>query len=129
MTQVLATVVSISDIHDTEPDNIMIIILLFFPAKKPTLALLTFINGFKLVERAAPKWEIVASNLRLDNIGNIKSDKHSSETDKVEQVFTEWLNNAPQLNGGKYPKTWKGLEDLLNDSELAQVREEFFNAL
>ena len=102
---------------------------MFFPEKEPTLALLTFINGFKLIERAAPKWEIIAANLCLDNIGNIRSDKCSSETDKSNQVFTEWLNNASQLNGGKYPKTWKGLEDLLNDSELAQVREEFFNAL
>ena len=90
---------------------------------------MTFINGFKLIERAAPKWEIVAANLRLDNIENIKSDKYSSETDKAEQVFTEWLDNAPNLNGGKYPKTWKGLEALLNDSELAQVRIDFFNAL
>ena len=102
---------------------------MFFPEKEPTLALLTFINGFKLIERAAPKWEIVASNLRLDNIENIKSDKYSSETDKASRVFTEWLDNAPKLNGGKYPKTWKGLADLLNDSELAQVGVEFFKAL
>ena len=99
------------------------------PAKGPALALLTFTNGFKLMEKAASKWEIVAANLRLDNIENIKSDKYSSETEKASQVFTEWLNNAPQLNGGKYPKTWKGLEDLLNDSELAQVRIDFLNAL
>ena len=105
------------------------IILLFIPEKEPTLALLTFINGFKLVERAALKWEIVASNLCLDNIENIKSGRYSTETDKASQVFTEWLDNAPKLNGGKYPKTWKGLKDLLNDSELAQVRIEFFNAL
>ena len=81
------------------------------------------------MERAASKWDIIAANLRLDNIENIRSDRFSTETEKTSQVFTEWLNNAPKLNGGKYPKTWKGLEDLLNHSDLAQVWEDFFNAL
>ena len=81
------------------------IILLFSLAKEPTLALLTFTNGFRLMEKAALTWPIIAANLCLDNIEIIRANRYSSEAEKASQVFTEWLNNAPRLNGGKYGKT------------------------
>ena len=104
------------------------LIILFSPEPEPTLALLTYTNGFQLMERAASQWHIVAANLRLDNIENIRSE-YRTNTEKAEKVFTKWLNNAPKLNEGKYPKTWQGLEDLLNESGLSQVAKEFFSAL
>ena len=80
------------------------------------------------MEKVASKWDIVAANLCLDNIENIRSE-YSTDTKRAEKVFTTWLKDAPNLNEGKYPKSWQGLEDLLNDSELSQVAIDFFVAL
>ena len=38
--------------------------------------------------------------------------------DCIRQVFVKWLDNAPQLpNYRQYPLTWRGLHNLLVDSE------------
>ena len=80
------------------------------------------------MERVASNWHIVAANLSLDNIENIQSE-YSTDTKRAEKVFTTWWKDAPNLNGGKYPKSRQGLKALLNDSGLSQVAIDFFEAL
>ena len=48
----------------------------------------------------------------------------------MRDVFSEWLKNAVGLpNASKYPKSWKGLLNLLIESELGEVAKELCTAL
>ena len=50
--------------------------------------------------------------------------------DCIRQVFVKWLDNAPQLpNYHRYPLTWRGLHDLLLDSDNGEAAVELKIAL
>ena len=53
-----------------------------------------------------------------------------SPEDCIFEVFVKWLDNAPQLsNYNQYPLTWRGLYNLLQDSEHGEVARELKVAL
>ena len=50
--------------------------------------------------------------------------------DCIRQVFVKWLDNAPQLpNYCQYPLTWRGLHNLLLDSDNGEAADELKVAL
>ena len=50
--------------------------------------------------------------------------------DCIRQVFVKWLDNAPQLpNYCQYPLTWRGLHNLLLDSDNGEAAVELKIAL
>ena len=50
--------------------------------------------------------------------------------DCIRQVFVKWLDNAPQLpNYRQYPLTWRGLHNLLLDSDNSEAAVELKIAL
>ena len=81
---------------------------------------------FNLMERISFKWrdigELLLSFQHLDCIAGEHCDKH---IDCCQTVLHHWLENPPE----EYPITWRGLIELLQDSELGQVVAELKNAL
>ena len=108
-------------------------LFLLSPEKGPTPALLNFVRKgkktYRLLDRVALRWDTIASVLRLEDIENIRANRFYTDTDRAGQVFNEWFCNAPNLCNGEYPVTWKGLYDLLDTAELAQIAKNFFDTL
>ena len=78
------------------------------------------------MERISFKWrdvgELLLSFEQLHCIAEEHRDKHM---DCCRAVLHHWLENPPE----EYPITWRGLIELLQDSELGQVVAELKNAL
>ena len=52
------------------------------------------------------------------------------DLDRVIEVLKQWLDNAINMpNARKYPKSWTGLCQLLDDGELGEVAKELRTAL
>ena len=69
--------------------------------------------------------------LRRAVIQNIEDPgSRKSPEDCIHQVFVKWFENAPQLpNYSRYPLTWRGLYNLLLDSEHGEAASELKVAL
>lgn len=71
----------------------------------------------------AVKWKTVGYTLGLQ-YGEIESIANSKKTDleNVIDVFVKWLENAALLPFHEnYPKSWKGLYNLLIDCEFSEI--------
>ena len=90
-------------------------------------------QNLRLLQRLAPEWRRVGQILGLpsaviQSIENLGSGR--SPEDCVFQVFVRWLENAPQLPSySQYPLTWRGLYNLLQDSEHGEAASELKVAL
>ena len=85
----------------------------------------------KVYSRIAHKWRDIATLLRLE-VGEIKliEDDHRRNDSRITAVLRQWFENAKNLpNGSRYPKSWQGLINLLEDTELGEVAREIKNAL
>lgn len=77
----------------------------------------------KVYEESAHCWLKIGQNLGLEN-GILTSIKHnfSEDYERVTKVFQKWLENAVKLpNFSRYPRTWRGLVNLLTDSDLGNL--------
>ena len=83
---------------------------------------------FKLLPEISDNYKDVASTLGLEHHRKKKINKMDYE-DRIVEVFRLWNDNAPKLADGHYPYTWKGLYDILADSELEQKANDFFDFL
>ena len=82
-----------------------------------------FRTAFYLI--LARKWRKIASLLGLEpgEIESIGAD-YRTRYSCITAVFRRWFENAKNLsNAGKYPTSWQGLINLLEDAELGELAE------
>ena len=121
----------------------IIIVLLFpsdcnrLPVEPQYLNWLTWLHEagiqkqLNLYSRISHKWEQIATLLGLD-IGEIASFRRDcfNAHERIIAVFGHWFDNARGLpSASRYPKSWQGLINLLEDTELREVAEELKRAL
>ena len=86
----------------------------------------------RLYQRTAIKWKEMGSILGIDDvvietIANTGMGKTPKQC--VTEVYRKWIENAIGLpNPKRYPKNWRGLYNLLIDSEYSQVAEKLKEA-
>ena len=92
-------------------------------------------NGVKrelrIYSKIAHKWRHIATRLgfELGEIESIDADYRTSYC-CITIVLGRWFENAVNLpNGSRYPKSWQGLINLLEDTELGEVAGELKKAL
>ena len=92
-------------------------------------------NGFKrelrIYSKIAHKWRQITTRLDVE-LGEIKSIDEECRTrySRITAVFTQWFENAKNMpNARKYPKTWQGLINLLEDAKLSEIAAELKRAL
>ena len=92
-------------------------------------------NGRKrelwIYSKVAHKWRQIATRLGLE-LGEIESINNDYRTrySRITAVFEQWFENAKNLpNASMYPKSWEGLINLLEDTELGEVAEELKRTL
>ena len=92
-------------------------------------------NGVKkelrIYSKIAHKWGQIATQLSFE-LGEITSimKNYPFDDDRVTAVLGRWFDNARNLpNASRYPKSWQGLINLLEDAELGEVAEELKKAL
>ena len=86
---------------------------------------------FKLGERIAYNWNRIGTTLGLrpEALAAIGRDniRHHSDEDWLMEVLRPWFQNASQLPHHRfYPLTWKGLFNLLKDSDHEEDAKQFF---
>ena len=93
-------------------------------------------NGVKrelrIYSKIAHKWRQIATQLgfELGEIESIRKNNPFDDHDRVTVVLGRWFDNARNLpNASRYPKSWQGLINLLEDAELGEVAEELKRAL
>ena len=93
-------------------------------------------NGVKrelrIYSKIAHKWRQIATRLgfELGEIESIRKNYPFDDNDRVTAVLRWWFDNARNLpNASRYPKSWQGLINLLEDAELGEVAEELKKAL
>ena len=78
---------------------------------------------------------MIARNLGLEDeepgcINEIAKRRSNSNIECVREVFGKWIENAVGLpNTDQFPKSWDGLLNLLNASELGEVAKELRTAI
>ena len=85
----------------------------------------------RIFEKSMNQWRMIGENLGLDNsvLESIAVDSRDNR-ERVTKVLGKWQENAVGLpHGDKYPKTWGGLINLLNDSDHAELAREVHKAL
>ena len=87
-------------------------------------------QALRLLQCLAPKWRNVAEILGL-NIAVIQTIGWGrNPEDSIHQVFLKWLENASELpNNYRYPLSWRGLHNLLVDSNSGEAAAELKVAL
>ena len=92
-------------------------------------------NGVKrelrIYSKVSHKWRQIATQLGFE-LGEIESieENHYRNYSRVTAILVRWFENAKNLaNASRYPKSWQGLINLLEDVELGEVAEELKRAL
>ena len=87
-------------------------------------------NKFQLLSEVAVHWKRIAEVLGLDDVELITTQHKDNVDEQVRQVFRRWLENASELPWSEhYPLSWRGLNELLIDSDLAEIAKHFFEFL
>jgi hypothetical protein len=77
----------------------------------------------KIYSKIAHKWRQIATRLGFEP-GEIESleNNHRNDYRCITAVLGRWFENARSLpNASRYPKSWQGLINLLEDAELGEV--------
>ena len=85
----------------------------------------------RIYSEIAHKWRQIASLMGLEpgQISAIEHDRHETAS-CVTGVLQRWFEYAGQLPNAKdYPKSWRGLINLLKDAELGEIAKELKKAL
>ena len=85
----------------------------------------------RIYSKIAHRWRQIATRLgfELGEIESVEENHHRNES-RITAVLRRWFENARSLrNAGRYPKSWQGLINLLEDAELGEVAEELKKAL
>ena len=93
-------------------------------------------NGVKrelrIYSKIAHKWRQIATRLGFEpgEIDSVRKNYPFDDHERVTTVLGRWFENAVNLpNGSRYPKSWQGLINLLEDTELGEVARELKRAL
>ena len=90
-------------------------------------------QALRLLQCLAPSWRKVGEILGLHRavIQTIENPGSGRDPeDCIRRVFVKWLDNAPRLpNYRQYPLTWRGLHNLLIDSDNGEAAVELKIAL
>ena len=87
---------------------------------------------FRIYSKIAHKWRQIATLLGFEpgEIESIRKNNPFDDRDRVAVMLGRWFDNAKNLpNASRYPKSWQGLINLLEDAELGEVAEELKRAL
>ena len=90
------------------------------------------IKELRIYSKIAHKWRQIATQLgfELGEIESIRKNNPFDDRDRVTVVLGRWFENARNLpNASRYPKSWQGLINLLEDAELSEVATELQQAL
>ena len=85
--------------------------------------------------KTAKNWKSIARKFGLEDespgcINNTAQRHFNDDKGCVREVFGKWFENAVGLpNARQFPKSWEGLLNLLNVSELGEVTKELRIAL
>ena len=85
----------------------------------------------RIYSEIAHKWRPIASLLGLEpgQISAIEHDRRETAS-CITAVLQRWLEHASQLsNAERYPKSWQGLINLLDDVELGEIAMKLKKAL
>ena len=85
----------------------------------------------RIYSKIAHKWRQIATRLGSE-LGEIESveENHRRNYSRITAVLRRWFENAKSLpNASRYPKSWQGLINLLEDAELGEVAEKLKKAL
>ena len=82
----------------------------------------------RIYSKIEHKWRQIATQLGYEP-GGIESieENHNRNYSRITAVFGHWFENARNLS--TYPKSWQGLINLLEDTELGEIAEELKVAL
>ncbi len=84
---------------------------------------------YRLLPKLREKYQDIAATLRLED-WKIEFIKKKPFNERIEEVFKMWDENAAGLYwSDRYPHTWQGLSNIIKDSELREIRKEFFDYL
>ena len=74
---------------------------------------------FRLMEKISGEWRSIGTlvDLSFSQLDSIAAEHHHKQIDCCRTVLRLWMENPPE----DYPATWRGLLELLCDSELRQV--------
>ena len=85
----------------------------------------------RIYSKIAHRWRQIATRLGFEP-GEIESveENHRRDDSRITTVLGRWFENAVSLsNASRYPKSWQGLINLLEDAELGEVAGEMKKAL
>ena len=88
-------------------------------------------NEFKIYSKIGHKWKEIATRLGLE-LGQISAIEHDRRemASCITGVLQRWFEHAGQLPNAKdYPKSWRGLINLLDDVQLGEVTKDLKRAL
>ena len=89
------------------------------------------VRELRIYSKVAHKWKQIATRLGFE-LGEIESveENHHRNDSRITAVLRRWFENARNLpNANRYPKSWHGLINLLEEAELGEVAEEVKRAL
>ena len=85
----------------------------------------------RIYSKIAHRWRQIATRLgfELGEITSVEENYYTNDS-RITAVLRRWFENARSLpNAGRYPKSWQGLINLLEDAELGEVAEELRRTL
>ena len=85
----------------------------------------------RIYSKIAHRWRQIATRLGFE-LGEIESveENHHRNDSRITAILRRWFENARSLsNASRYPKSWQGLINLLEDAELGEVADEMIKAL
>ena len=90
------------------------------------------VKQLRIYTKIAHKWKQIATRLgfELGEIDSIRRNYPFDDHDRVMAVLSQWFDNAKNLpNASRYPRSWLGLINLVEDAEIGEVTEELRTAL
>ena len=82
-------------------------------------------QNFRLKTLIIHKWKTIGGLVRVPRPYLMVWEEERNPEKSLDKVLSYWLDNA----SSRYPATWEGLRQLLNDSELSEVANELMKAL
>ena len=85
------------------------------------------IQRFYLMDNISYKWRIIGELLGLPfpKLESIAMEHHDKPENCCRSVLGQWLDNPPP----RYPTTWQGLLELLEDGKLGEIATQLRTAL
>lgn len=79
------------------------------------------------MEKISGEWRRIGTlvDLSFSQLDSIAKEHLNAQSDCCRTVLRLWMENSPE----DYPATWRGLIELLGDSQLPQVASELEDAL